>query len=124
MITVLEGYPDTVLAVSGTGKVTAKDYRDILIPEAARRIEKHDKMRLFCVLDDQFEGLTAGAAWADLKLGISRWNEFDRLAVVTDTTWIKDAILLLTPIYRHPMRVFPNAEFDAAKAWILEGKLP
>jgi hypothetical protein len=120
MITMLEGFPDHILAVSGVGKVTAEDYRDTLIPEATRRIEKFGKMRLFCVLGDQFEGLTAGAAWADLSLGVSRWNEFDRLAVITDSTWIKDAILLLAPIYRHPMRVFSTAERDAARAWILE----
>jgi hypothetical protein len=34
MIEILHGYPDEVLAISGTGRVTERDYRDILIPEA------------------------------------------------------------------------------------------
>jgi hypothetical protein len=42
--------------------------------------------------------------------------------VAPDTRWIKHAILLVAPICRHSMRVFPTVERDAAKAWILEGK--
>ncbi len=32
MIQILQGYSDEVLAVSGTGRVTERDYRDALIP--------------------------------------------------------------------------------------------
>ncbi len=32
MIEILPGYPDDVLAISGAGRVTANDYRDVLIP--------------------------------------------------------------------------------------------
>jgi hypothetical protein len=119
MLEILKGYPDDVLAVSGKGRITAEDYRDVLIPEANRLIEKHGTIRLFCRLGPEFEGLTAGAAWADLKLGVSRWNQIGRMAVVTDVTWIKDAILLFAPIFHHPVRAFPNAELQAASDWIV-----
>ena len=115
-----EDYPDDVLAIEAVGKITAEDYRNILIPEANRRIEKHKTIRLLCILGTRFEGLTPGAAWSDLKFGVSRWNQFGRLAVVTDAVWIRDAILLFAPIYHHPVRVFPNSEVEVAKAWILE----
>lgn len=70
MIRVLDGYPDTVLAVSYIGKVTAQDYHDVLVPEAKRRIEEHRSIRFLCHCGAQFDGLTAGAALADTKLGL------------------------------------------------------
>jgi hypothetical protein len=119
MIEALKGYPDDVLAISGTGRITAQDYRDLLIPEARRRIEKHGVIRLFCYLGPQFEGLTAGAAWSDLKFGISRWNEIGRIAVVTDAKWIKVAFRLFAPIFHHAVRTFPGTELDRAAQWIV-----
>ena len=38
MITLLDGYPDDVLAISATGQVTARDYEKVLIPEGEARL--------------------------------------------------------------------------------------
>ncbi|HWA30720.1 MAG TPA: STAS/SEC14 domain-containing protein, partial [Rhizomicrobium sp.] len=62
----------------------------------------------------------AGAAWEDTKLGIAHWGDWGRLAVITDTGWITDAVRLFAPLFHHPVRAFPNAEVEAAKAWITE----
>ncbi len=120
MIELLKGFSDDILAVEGVGKITAADYREVMIPEAKRRIDDNETIRLLCVLGSRFDGLTPGAAWADLKLGVSRWNAFGRMAVVTDSPWIKDALALFGPIYHHPVRTFPTAQIDAARKWIVE----
>ncbi len=120
MIEILKSYPSNVLAVSGKGSITAQDYRDTLIPEARRRIDEHGTIRLLCHLGPEFDGLTAGAAWSDLKFGISRWNQIGRIAVVTDVAWVKDAILLFAPIFPHPVRTFANTDLEQAKRWIRE----
>lgn len=46
MITLLEGVPDNVLAVSATGQVTCEDSRDVLICEARSRSRRHDELRV------------------------------------------------------------------------------
>lgn len=120
MIEILKGFPDNILAMEGVGKITADDYRNVLIPEAERRLAKHQAIKLFCILGSRFDGLTPGAAWADLKLGVSHWNQFEQMAVVTDTSWIRDSLLLFGPIYHHPIKVFPTTELDVAKKWIAE----
>jgi hypothetical protein len=119
MIEILKDYPENVLAVEGVGRVTAEDYRNVLIPEALNRMAKHEHVRLYCELGERFDGLTAGAAWEDMKLGVSRWKAFGRLAVVTDTTWIKDAVRLFAPFFHHPVRTFPTSQREAARDWIL-----
>jgi hypothetical protein len=36
MFELLDGYPDSVVAVRGTGRVTAEDYRTVLDPSISR----------------------------------------------------------------------------------------
>ena len=122
MLKVLPGFPDDVLAVEGIGEVTAEDYRNVLIPAALAKMKQHKHLKLFCHLGSQFKGLSAGAAWQDTKLGIAHWGDWGRLAVVTDTGWITDAVRLFAPLFHHPVRAFPNAEVESAKSWIKEAE--
>lgn len=120
MIELMSGYPDNVLAFSGTGEVTADDYRNVLIPETEARMARHDRVDIIYYLGTEFKGMTTAAAWEDLRLGLSRWSAFGRIAIVTDTEWIKDAMRLFAPLYHHPVRVFAAKDLEAARKWILE----
>ena len=118
MLEIVREFPEAILAVRGRGRVSAEDYRDTLIPEARRRIQQHGSLRLLFYLGPGFEGMTPGAIWADTKFGLTHWSDFARMAVVTDVEWMADAVRLFAPMFHHPVRVFPNADFDAARAWI------
>jgi SpoIIAA-like len=118
MIEILPGYPDQVLAVSGTGHVSERDYRDVLIPEADARIGRHGRVRLLYLLGHGYDGLDPTAAWSDLKFGVSRWSKFGRIALVTDVAWIKNAARLFAPFFHHAFRIFDVAELEEASAWI------
>lgn len=122
MIEIASGFPEHVLAISCEGKLTVEDYKDVLIPETNKRIEKFGSIRMLCHLGAAFHGVTPGAAWSDLKFGIKRWNDVERIAFVTDVTWIADAVRLFAPFYPHPMRVFSDDELEDAKSWIMEGE--
>ena len=118
MIEILQGYPDEVLAISGTGRVTERDYRDILIPEADARIARHGSVRILYLLGPGYEGFDPAAAWSDLKFGVSRWSKLGRIALVTDVVWIREAARLFAPFFHHALRVFSVGELDEASSWI------
>jgi len=120
MLEIMKDLPEAILAVRGKERVSAEDYRDTLIPEALRRIKQHGSLRLLCYLGPEFEGMTPGAIWADTKLGLTHWGDFGRMAVVTDVEWIADAVRLFAPLFHHPIRVFSNADLDAARTWIVQ----
>ena len=120
MFEVMEGFPEEVLAVRGTGRIGVDDYRDMLIPEVVRRIEQHRSLRLLLYLGPEFKGMTPGAMWADAKLGVSHWGDFGRMAVVTDVEWITNAVRLFAPLFHHPVRAFRNAQLEEAKRWIVQ----
>jgi hypothetical protein len=71
MIEILPDYPDDILAISGVGRITANDYRDVLIPQAEGRIARHGSLHLLYYLGPQYEDLDPGAAWSDLAFGVS-----------------------------------------------------
>ncbi len=120
MIEILPGFPGDVVAVSVSGEVTEEDYRKVLVPAVDEKLKGYRNVRLFFHLGAQFKGFTAGAMWEDAKLGLSRWSHWGRIAVVTDVSWMVQAIRLFRPLFHHPVRVFSNADYDAAREWIGE----
>ncbi len=120
MIEIMSGFPDDVLAISGSGEISEDDYRKVLVPAAREKLRKFKKVRLFFHLGEGFTGYTAGAAWEDAKLGIGNWTGWGRIAVVTDVKWIAQAMRLMAPLFHHPLHVYANAELEIAKRWIVE----
>ena len=68
MITTLDGLPAGVIGFEATGKIAAADYRDIVVP-ALEQAAKAGNVRFIIVIRD-FDGMTGGALWQDLKMGI------------------------------------------------------
>jgi len=120
MIEVLKDFPDDVLAVRASGRLSAGDYRETLIPEVERRVERHGSLRMLFQLGPQFDGVTPGAMWSDATLGIRHWSDFGRIAVVTDSDWIVNAVRLFAPFFRHAVKVYPNSRIEEARGWILQ----
>lgn len=57
--------PSGVIGFETAGKLHAEEYRDVLLPAIERTAAEGD-VRCVIVVDD-FEGLSAGALWQDLK---------------------------------------------------------
>jgi hypothetical protein len=120
---VLSPIPDLgpgVVGIEARGEVTAADYRDVLVPavEAARSASPHGEVRMLHVLGDEFPDFSAGAAWQDAKLGLGRVGAWERIAVVTDTHWLRSSIHALGWMMPGEVRVFATGELDAARAWV------
>lgn len=117
MIRLLQGFPDDVLAVEGTGEISADDYRNVLIPAALEMMKRHKYLRLYCHIVPGAT-ITPGAVWEDTKIGIGHWGESGRMAIVTDIGWIHDAVAMFAPFYHHPARAFSNQDDAKAREWI------
>jgi hypothetical protein len=118
MINVLTELPSNVVGFEAVGHVSADDYRDVLEPAVAKALQEHDKLRLLYVLGEKFDGYSAGAAWQDTKLGISHWNAWERIAVVTDHATVRDGVKALAWMVPGEVRVFSVAEEESARGWV------
>lgn len=119
MIRVIEGLPDSVVAVSGVGEVSSDDYVSTLDPAIDAALEKYDKIRLLYVLGDDFDRYSGGAMWQDTKVGLSHWTSFEKIAVVTDEDWIENGVKAFGWMIPGEVKTFDDDDLDEAKAWIV-----
>jgi SpoIIAA-like len=120
MITIMPNLPDYVLGIIASGQVTATDYASVVIPEVERLLKAHERIRLLYQIGDDVSGFTSGAMWEDMKLGLGRLNRWERIALVTDITWIANATSVFGMILPCPVKVFPVRDRAEAEAWIAD----
>jgi hypothetical protein len=82
----LSGLPPGVIGFEVTGKVQAEDFRDVVLP-AFENAAKTGEFRALVVVPE-FQGMSGGALWEDLKIGIPHLRDWKRIALVTDIDWI------------------------------------
>jgi len=120
MLKTLDGPGPDIVAFTAEGVVTADDYRQVLVPAVERVIESGRRPRVLYVLGPDLERFELGAMFSDAKLGFSHLTDFDRIAVVTDHDWIRDAVRAFGIVIPCPVRVFDMDDLDDARAWIGE----
>ncbi len=116
MIEELDGMPQGVIGFQTSGKLRAEDYRDVVLP-ALERAASSGEVRFLIVMKD-FEGMSGGALWQDLKVGFEHLRSWKRIALVTDIAWATHGTNLFGWMTPGEIRTFPLAERDAALTWV------
>lgn len=114
----LAGVPDDIQALEAVGTVTADDYDRVFAPLVDRTRRTNGRMRLLYQFGPGFQRITAGALWADTRLGLSYLALLDGCAVVSDIDWIRAPAHGIGAWMPCPMRVYDNDERDDALAWL------
>lgn len=118
MIEILTGMPANVIGVHVTGKLTAEDYEQVLIPALEKQLEAGDGLRVVIRFggDDDLR-LTPGAIWDDFKLGLGQARNWKRLAIVSDSEALAKAMHLIGWMFPGEAKTFTEAELESAKSW-------
>ena len=66
-------------------------------------------------LGPEFTGLDAGAFWEDAKVGLRHMTGFEKCAVVTNVSWIREAVGLFRVLIPCPVHIFRNDQLTEAK---------
>ena len=118
MIEQLLNFPDNVVAVVCTGRVTKEDYDAVLVPAVANVLKRQGKVRLYYETAADFVGIDPGAIWEDFKVGMEHLTRWERVAVVTDVEWIKQTVRFFSFLMPGAVKIFPTSETAQARAWI------
>ncbi len=114
MIEIIDGLPDNVVGFVATGRVTSIDCDQVLIPAMRRSLRRHDKIRLYYELGCRFPG----AAWEDLDIESLRRQQWERVAVVTDVSWIRHTVKALRFLIPGEVRVFATIQAEEGRDWV------
>ena len=118
MITLLPNLPENTIGVCASGRVSGADYEGVLIPAVELALKKHKKLRLIYELSDDFTGFAPGAMWEDMKLGVAHLNAWERVAVVTDVSWVANATNMFKFVMPCTAKVFSLKDRASAEEWI------
>lgn len=115
MLTIVNDQGPNV-ALKASGLLDKTDY-DHIVPELERLIEKYGRLRLLIFLED-FKGWTTEAFLKDLRFDIRHRKDFDRIAIVGESTLHKLGTKLTAPFFDGEVRYFDTSETDKAAAWL------
>lgn len=117
MLKLLEGLPPDVLGIEALGNVTDEDYRNVLIPVAEAKMAR-GPIKMLYVAGPEFKGYELEALWDDAVFGFKHWDQFIRVAIVTESAWLRAAATMFSPFFPSEVRLFKMPELPAAKEWL------
>lgn len=120
MIELITNLPVNVVALTASGQVTADDYENVIIPLVDDKLAQFEKIRLLYHLGPNFKRFTTTALWDDAKIGFHHLSNFERVAVVSDVSWIRTMIKGIGRTMPGEIRTFANDELDQAMKWVSE----
>ena len=116
MISELDGLPAGVIGFEASGKIAAEDYRDVVLP-ALEQAARTGDVRFLIVMRD-FDGISGGAIWQDLKMGIEHLHAWKRIALVTDIAWMSHMTDLFGWMTPGETKTFPLDQREQAIQWV------
>ena len=120
MIQLIDNLPAGTLGFSCGGQISGDDMQRLVIPQVEAALLEHERIKALVVLQPDFEGLSLEAAWDDTNLGLRHWDGFERLAVVTDLSWVRQASRILALLLPYPVQQFNLGNLDGARRWLSE----
>ncbi|WP_426570786.1 STAS/SEC14 domain-containing protein [Aquihabitans sp. McL0605] len=115
MLVPLTDLPEGVIGFEGKGKLHSDDYISTLLP-AVEAAAKAGGVRVVLVFDE-WDGLSAGAYWEDLKMGVEHLTGWKRIALVTDIEWMQHLTAMFGWMTPGAMKHFSVADRADAIAW-------
>jgi SpoIIAA-like len=116
MIERLSGLPDGIVGFEVTGKVSAEDFRDVVLPEIEKAAQSGEVR--FVVIIPEFRGITPGALWQDLKVAFENFRKWKRIALITDIQWMHHMTTVFGWMTPGDVKTFPISARDQAVAWV------
>jgi len=120
VIELMSDLPEGVLGFTASGKVTGEDYEKVVVPAVEAGLEQQPRLSLIYHLGERFTGFAAAAMWDDAKIGLKHPTAWDRVAVVTDVDWIRNATKAFGFVMPCHVRTFGNDRLAEARAWVAD----
>jgi SpoIIAA-like len=114
MLEIVKGLPHNVIGIVARGRVTKEECDSVLRPALESSLKRDGRPRLYYEIGCRFPG----AGWAELELGLDNLPQWEKVAVVTDTAWVRQTVNALRFLLASEVRVFTSLEAEEGRAWI------
>ena len=108
--------PAGVIGFEASGKLEADDDRNVILPALVPAAESGE-VRILIVFRE-FQGMSGGAVWQDLKVGVEHLRAWKRIALVTNIEWMRHMTDLFGWMTPGETRTFSWSSGVAAVTWV------
>jgi hypothetical protein len=119
MIRILNNLPQQVVGIELSGEVTKDEY-DRVYPEVEKLVKRQDEINYLVVVNTEIKNLTLGVWWDDFKLAMKHVTKWNKVAIVSDENFVRNATDMLGFEYPGDSRSFSLAQMNSAIAWVSE----
>jgi hypothetical protein len=117
MIETIPGLPAHVIGFRASGRVTKKDYDEVVFPVVSRQVHKTKKLNYVFEVDTPLSDFTAGAWVQDVWLGLKELARWRRVAIVSDSEKIRGFTNMAGHFVPGEYKGFTKLELPVAIAW-------
>ncbi|NVJ53523.1 MAG: STAS/SEC14 domain-containing protein [Campylobacteraceae bacterium] len=104
------------LYLKAVGTLTHEDYEK-LTPMLENTLKQIEDPKIKALIDcSELNGWEIQAAWDDLKIGLKHGSEFDKVAIITNRTWIEVGAKVSTWFINGQIQTFEKE--DDAINWL------
>jgi SpoIIAA-like len=106
-----------VVIAEAHGRVTARDYSEVLMPAIERAASLAEKIRFLYIFADAVAGYEGEAAMEDARLGIGHWSSSSG-SVLTDNDAYRGLAHVFGFLMHGEVRVFDLEDVSEARSWM------
>lgn len=118
MLELIKDLPPHVVGVHATGKVTARDLEEVVVPAVDRVVARTDKIHYLLVLDNDIGDWSLGAFASDAGMGLKYFSKWSRIAVVSDQKNVRLFTDLFSKMVPGESRGYAPGELEEARKWV------
>jgi hypothetical protein len=121
MLRPMSDMPVGTIGFEAVGDVDDDDWEDVVEPVLRRDIAAGQRLRLLYLFGPGADDIEGDALRADTGFRARHATHFERVAVVSDESWVGPALRALSFLLPGSARGFAVSDLAAAKAWLAEG---
>jgi hypothetical protein len=117
MLEILSESQGNILGVKAMGKLTSREFQEVLVPRLKAIIAEHGQVRVLFYLDEDIQGWDLAALEHD-GFGRNDLQAFQRVAVVGASWQIRLQMKMLALLLSGEVRNFSRTDLPDAWTWI------
>jgi len=120
MIEVTEIPDSNIVEMEVAGSVSTTEF-DTALARLEEIIARHGKIRILESIGSlDTPPIPWSRFWDDVRFGFEHLGNITHAAVVADQRWIASYVNVLNPLLKAEIKVFKQAELEAARSWLRE----
>jgi hypothetical protein len=113
--------PRGTVGFEAVGEIDDDDFEHVVAPVLRQHIASGHKLRLLYLLGPKLREYDGDAAQEELKFAARHATAYERVGVVSDESWLRPALRLLSVLVPGEIRGFPVVDLAEARSWVAEG---